>query len=50
MLPLYCFHSLLNQVQQLSANDTVRIHVGSEHVYSEANAEYDPVFIGLLVG
>ena len=40
----------LNELQQLSANDTVRIHAGSEFVYSEANAEYDPVFIGLLVG
>jgi len=40
----------LNELQQLSANDTVRINVGSEFVYSEANAEYDPVFIGLLVG
>jgi hypothetical protein len=40
----------LNELQQLSANDTVRINCLSEHVYSAAAGEYDPVFIGLLVG
>ena len=46
------FHAILiaNHILQLTAGQTVRVNVQSNFLYSEHNAEYDPVFQGYLLG
>ena len=46
------YHCVLiaNHILQLTAGQTVRVNVQSQFLYSEHNAEYDPVFQGYLLG
>ena len=46
------FHATFNGItlQQLSASDEIKVVIGGEYVYSDANAHWDPVFEGYLVG
>ena len=46
------FHAIFiaNHILQLTANQTVRVNVQAQFLYSETNAEYDPVFQGYLLG
>jgi hypothetical protein len=45
------FHATLigNTLQQLSANDEIKVVIGSQYVYSDASVQWDPVFEGFLV-
>ena len=46
------FHAIFiaNHILQLTANQKVRVNVSSEYLYSEPNAQHDPVFQGYLLG